>query len=109
MHVVEHIGLGRYGDAIDYDGDVKAMSELRRVVAKRGSLFFVAPVGHPKICFNAHRIYSFRQIIEFFGASFSLEEFALVTDQGIFIRNASEQQANAQRYGCGCFLFRKEL
>jgi hypothetical protein len=36
MHVVEHIGLGRYGDPIDPDGDLKAISELKRVVQKRG-------------------------------------------------------------------------
>jgi SAM-dependent methyltransferase len=107
MHVVEHVGLGRYGDAVDYDGDMKAMTELCRVVGKGGNLLFVVPVGRPRICFNAHRIYSFRQIIEFFRSSFFLDEFALVTDHGTFIRNASEQQANAQGYGCGCFLFRK--
>src|SRR5579863_9192721 len=28
MHTVEHIGLGRYGDPIDIDGDKKAMKEL---------------------------------------------------------------------------------
>lgn len=26
MHVVEHIGLGRYGDQLDYDGDIKSVS-----------------------------------------------------------------------------------
>jgi hypothetical protein len=31
MHVVEHVGLGRYGDLMDPDGDLKAMRELRRV------------------------------------------------------------------------------
>ena len=31
MHVIEHIGLGRYGDLLDYDGDLKAMKELKRV------------------------------------------------------------------------------
>jgi hypothetical protein len=36
MHVVEHVGLGRYGDALDPDGDVKAMNELKRVLAEQG-------------------------------------------------------------------------
>ncbi|TVT65260.1 MAG: DUF268 domain-containing protein, partial [Denitromonas halophila] len=63
MHVVEHVGLGRYGDPIDYDGDLKAISELKRVVARGGSLLFVVPVGGAaRIQFNAHRIYTFRQI-----------------------------------------------
>jgi len=32
MHTIEHIGLGRYGDPIDPDGDLKAIKELIRVV-----------------------------------------------------------------------------
>ena len=48
MHVVEHIGLGRYGDQVDPDGDLMAMKELERVTAKLGNLLFVVPVGIPK-------------------------------------------------------------
>jgi hypothetical protein len=33
MHTIEHIGLGRYGDTIDPTGDLKAIQELKRVVA----------------------------------------------------------------------------
>ena len=32
MHVVEHIGLGRYGDPLDATGDKKAMSELEEQI-----------------------------------------------------------------------------
>ncbi len=32
MHVVEHIGLGRYGDPMDPEGDIEAIKELKRVV-----------------------------------------------------------------------------
>jgi len=67
MHVVEHIGLGRYGDPLDYDGDLKAIEELKRVLKPEGDLLFVVPIGKPKIMFNAHRIYSYEQIITYFG------------------------------------------
>jgi hypothetical protein len=43
MHTVEHVGLGRYGDHIDPDGDMQAARELERVVAKGGSLLFCCP------------------------------------------------------------------
>ncbi|MEN0111343.1 MAG: hypothetical protein AAF805_11535, partial [Planctomycetota bacterium] len=33
MHVLEHIGLGRYGDPVDPDGDRKAAAELERIIA----------------------------------------------------------------------------
>ena len=45
MHVIEHIGLGRYGDKFDYDGDLKAIKELKRVLAVGGNLLFVVPIG----------------------------------------------------------------
>lgn len=111
MHVVEHIGLGRYGDPIDPAGDLKAISELKRVLAPGGYLLFVVPVGKPKIQYNAHRIYSYDQIKNYFN-DLQLEEFSLIPDdckdhKGI-IYNAKKQDADRQSYGCGCFLFKKE-
>jgi hypothetical protein len=32
MHVIEHVGLGRYGDPLDPEGSVKALRELGRVI-----------------------------------------------------------------------------
>jgi SAM-dependent methyltransferase len=107
MHVVEHVGLGRYGDPIDYDGDLKAIGELSRIVAPGGSLLFVVPVGQPRLLFNAHRIYAYDQILHHFGGIFAVDEFALITDAGRFIRGAGREEANAQSYGCGCFHFKK--
>ncbi len=109
MHVVEHIGLGRYGDRIDYDGDLKAVRELKRVVKKGGSLLFVVPIGKALIQFNAHRVYDYAQIINLF-SGFSLKQYALIPDHaeaGGLIIGASESLTNAQSYGCGCFWFQK--
>ena len=111
MHVVEHVGLGRYGDAIDADADLRAMGELSRVLAPDGSLLFVVPVGRPRVQFNAHRIYSFDQVREAFG-ELHLAEFSLVPDRAdsdgsALITHATREQSNRQRYGCGCFWFRR--
>jgi SAM-dependent methyltransferase len=109
MHVVEHIGLGRYGDNLDPDGDVKATRELQRVLKQNGSLLFVVPVGKPKLQFNAHRIYSYEQILTSF-KGFKLEEFALIPDRdedGGLIAGATPELADAQSYGCGCFWFKR--
>ncbi|MBJ6801179.1 class I SAM-dependent methyltransferase [Geomonas propionica] len=54
---IEHSGLGRYGDPIDPDGDLKAMRKLKSCVAKEGILFLAVPVGKDAVCWNAHRIY----------------------------------------------------
>jgi SAM-dependent methyltransferase len=109
MHVVEHIGLGRYGDPLDVDGDLKAIGELKRVVSKQGYLLFVVPIGeNARVMFNAHRIYTYEQIISYF-QEFELKEFTLIPDKSSegLIYNATKKQADMQKYGCGCFLLRK--
>lgn len=106
MHTIEHIGLGRYGDPIDPDGDLKAINELKRVCAKGGNLLLVVPVGIQKVLFNAHRIYNPMQIIKYF-EGFHLKEFALITDSNEFIDGADLGIAANQTYGCGCFWFIK--
>jgi SAM-dependent methyltransferase len=108
MHVVEHIGLGRYGDAVDPQGDRKAIRELQRVTAPQGHLLFVVPVGRERVMFNAHRIYAYQTIIDAFD-KMNLVEFSLISLRGKpqFIRHASPELVAQEEYGCGCFLFRK--
>jgi len=107
MHTVEHVGLGRYGDPIDPDGDLKAINELKRVIAPNGSLLFVVPIGKAKIMFNAHRIYSYEQILKYF-CDLKLEEFSLIPEfSGGIIQNASKAGADNETYACGCFWFKK--
>lgn len=109
MHTVEHVGLGRYGDPLDPDGDRKAMRELERVLAYGGDLLFVVPVGRPRLLFNAHRIYSYDQVIAGF-PQLELKQFALVPDAGgerDFVDHATPALAALQSFACGCFWFRK--
>ncbi len=112
MHTVEHIGLGRYGDAIDYDGDEKAMKELARVLMPNGNLLFVTPVGSTaKIIFNAHRIYSKELIIKtFLKYGLILKEFTLIPENGAdggLVTNPTDELLSRQVYACGCFWFTK--
>jgi SAM-dependent methyltransferase len=108
MHVIEHIGLGRYGDPLDPLGDAKACRELARVLAPGGTLLFVVPVGRARICFNAHRIYSFEMIVALF-PTLRLSEWALIADDAHngMIANAAPHIVNNQNYACGCFVFSK--
>lgn len=110
MHVIEHVGLGRYGDPIDANGDIKAINELIRVTKKGGSILFVVPIGKPKIAFNAHRIYSHEQVIKYFKGCI-LNEFSLIPDDdndGMIVVKPSEALLSKQIYGCGCFWFIKK-
>jgi SAM-dependent methyltransferase len=109
MHVTEHVGLGRYGDALDAAGDRKAMRELARVLAPGGALLFAVPVGRPRVVFNAHRIYAYEEIVAAF-PGLSVERFSLITDGrhgSRFLQDADPVQVAEQKYACGCWVFRK--
>jgi len=109
MHVVEHVGLGRYGDTLDPDGDLKAMAELTRVLAPGGNLLFAVPVGQPRVMFNAHRIYAYEQVVNAF-PKLVLEGFALIPEAGPdgLVFGASPERVAEERYACGCFLFKHQ-
>ena len=106
LHVAEHIGLGRYGDKLDPDGFYKACSELSRVLAVGGKLYFAVPCGIPKVFFNAHRVLGVPQVIEAFGG-LKLTEFSAITSSGVYARNTMVQLLENDPYGVGLFEFTK--
>lgn len=107
MHVIEHIGLERYGDSFDPQGDLKAINELKRVVMPNGTLLIVVPLGeNPQIQYNAHRIYSLQQVLDYF-KGFELADFSYIDDAGTFHSPAKPEHTQGQIYGCGCFHFVK--
>jgi SAM-dependent methyltransferase len=109
LHVIEHVGLGRYGDRVEPDGYVRAAKELARVLAPNGCLLLGTPVGKERLCFDAHRIFDPQTVVDAFG-SLRLVEFSLIDDKGQgILRNATFDQAKSCSYGCGLFVFKKDL
>jgi hypothetical protein len=106
LHVIEHIGLGRYGDPIDPLGSAKAALELQRVVGRGGNLFISLPVGRERVCFNAHRVHSPVSVLELF-PELKLVEFSYVDDAGQYAEKRSVEEAIGFEYGCGLFHFQK--
>ena len=56
----EHSGLGRYGDPIDPDADLKAMYQAQKLVRPKGLMYLAvpdSPTGHDVLEWNAMRIY----------------------------------------------------
>ncbi len=109
LHTIEHVGLGRYGDPIDPQGDIIAARELARVLAPGGTFIFVTPVGKPRIEFNAHRIYSYEQVLSLF-PTLTLQEFSMVPDaykETGMLYNADPSLVASQWWACGCFVFTK--
>lgn len=104
LHVLEHIGLGRYGDPIDPHGSGRAARELVRVLAPGGRFYLSVPVGRGRTCFNAHRVFDPESVLALFDP-LRLEAFAFVDDHGDFHEPAKPGQARGLDYGCGMFEF----
>jgi SAM-dependent methyltransferase len=106
MHVLEHIGLGRYGDPIDPDGARKGAAELARVLAPGGRLYLTTPVGRERVCFNAHRVFSPTGLPELL-PGLALRNFSWVDDAGGFNLLGRPDDAVADEYACGFYEFEK--
>jgi SAM-dependent methyltransferase len=106
LHVIEHIGLGRYGDPIIGEGARRAAAELQRLVAPGGRLYLSTPIGRERICFNAHRVFDPATILSYF-PELSLAQFSYVGDDGRLHEHVSPAGLNTLDYGCGLFVFER--
>ncbi len=106
LHVAEHIGLGRYGDPLNARGTAKAAEELARVLSPGGRLYFAVPIGRPRLCFNAHRIHSSAEILQYFGG-LKLAEYSGVDDTGRCCEGFPPEPPDSSSYACGFFIFTK--
>lgn len=107
LHVIEHVGLGRYGEALDPQGTAKAARELVRVLAPGGRLLLSAPVGRERVQFNAHRIFAPETVLPMFD-ELELVDFAMVDDSGRFRAHVGPAQASGCEHACGMFEFARE-
>ena len=123
LHALEHFGLGRYGDPIDFFGWRKALNAFKRVVALDGYLYLSVPIGkHETVMFNAHRIFHPKTILHNLSPTFTLLEFTLLHDgnrttfdfsqsssQDIYEEIFNEISNNLiGDYDCGIYVFQKK-
>jgi SAM-dependent methyltransferase len=109
LHVVEHIGLGRYGDEIDPDGHRKAINGLQQRLRPGGLLYISVPVGEARIEFNAHRIFDAKEFHNRLMEQFELKDYALIDDSGNIrpCDPSDEQIHNKLHFGCGLWTVQK--
>jgi SAM-dependent methyltransferase len=108
LHVVEHIGLGRYGDKINVNGCWQALAELERVMAPGGKLYLSVPVGNPGVFFNGCYVFNAMDIIEKLAAML-LVDFAWVDDQGKLVETGHPEDTGQFTCGLGLFSFEKRI
>lgn len=99
--VVEHIGLGRYGDPIDPHGSKKALDEIHRVLKVGGNFYMSVPVEKEnKIYFNAHRAFNEEYLLNELLSEYEVIDKAYIY-QYEFCRDLRD------RFGTGCYHLRK--
>jgi hypothetical protein len=100
--VIEHIGLGRYGDPIDAWGSEKAIKELKRVTKANGIILFSVPVDkHNKVCFNAHRAFTRDRILQLF------DECELIEEKYQYGKKLYDIYDASKGFGTGLYMFKK--
>jgi hypothetical protein len=93
--VIEHIGLGRYGDPLDSEGHLRAIAELKRVIAPGGDLYISLPVREGnRLYFNAHRALDETQLLPLF-APFQVVDRAYVCD-----KTFGRERTTSEAVGC---------
>ena len=108
LHAIEHFGLGRYGDPIDYYGHIKAIDNIYKILKKGGKLYFSVPIGKQRIEFNAHRVFDVAYLLRLFKDKFKINYFSYVDDKGSLFENVKLDNNSIKnnyncKYGCGIF------
>jgi SAM-dependent methyltransferase len=94
--VIEHIGLGRYGDPIDPYGSEKAIQELKRIVQPGGDLYVSLPIEERnQIYFNGQRTFTEEYLFSLF------EPFQVAECRYIYGQSFGEQRQTG--FGVGCY------
>ncbi len=113
LHALEHFGLGRYGDAIDYDGWRRGLANLIGMLEPGGVLYLSVPTSHrQRVEFNAHRVFSLPRFRDILTETLKIERLAFITDAGSLVPNVDPFGPEAEgsfgaNYGCSVWILSK--
>ena len=113
LHTLEHFGLGRYGDTLDYRGYLAGWDSLWRLLKPGGSFYFSVPMGQvQRIEFDAHRVFSLPYLLELIDERYDVKMFSYVDDAGEVHIDVPADSVGASetfglRMGCGIFTLQK--
>ena len=106
LHALEHFGLGRYGDAVRFDGYIIGMNNMHAILKRGGKFYLSVPIGPQRIEFNAHRVFSLKYMLSLLKQKFKIDVFSFVNDKGDLFENVELTEKDVDRnfgcfYGCG--------
>jgi hypothetical protein len=108
LHAMEHFGLGRYGDHLNYKGHLVGWDNMFRMLKQGGKLYFSVPIGEQRIEFNAHRVFSVAYLLRLMAGRYDIDSFSYINDENRLITNAVLDERSVGNYfGChyGCGIF----
>lgn len=102
--VVEHIGLGRYGDPLDFWGSEKAIVEIKRVLKPGGTCLLSVPIDQDNIIyFNAHRAFTRDYLLSLF-----VDDLELIEERYIYGTEFLHHYVPEKGFGTGLYMLRKK-
>jgi hypothetical protein len=108
LHALEHFGLGRYGDRLNYRGHLVGWDNMFRMLKSGGKLYFSVPIGKQRIEFNAHRVFSIAYLLSLIEGRYEIDSFSYINNENRLITNAVLDERSVEsnfncHYGCGIF------
>lgn len=111
LSVIEHLGLGRYGDTIDPHGHIRGFKNLVQLLELGGTMYLSFPIGETtEVHFNAHRVFHPHDIFAWSTEMKSLEliQFDYVDDVGELHQRVDLINSQVKcTFGCGIYTFRR--
>ncbi len=89
LSVIEHFGLGRYGDPLDPRGHERGLSAIAALVEPGGILHIAVPTGRQRVEFHLHRVFAPGTIPALLGDAFRLEELTVIDADGELVPEVS--------------------
>jgi SAM-dependent methyltransferase len=108
LHAMEHFGLGRYGDRLNYRGHLVGWDNMFRMLKQGGKFYFSVPIGEQRIEFNAHRVFAVAYLLRLMEGRYEIDSFSYINDENRLITNAVlDEKSVVNNFGChyGCGIF----
>lgn len=106
LHVIEHIGLGKYGDKIEFEGHLRSIERLKEACRPGCDVYISFPIARKHgVYFNSGRKLNGVEMLQFIkNCGFEVVRMGLVSGRiGDFIDDCTIDDLRAETEGCAVF------